>query len=528
MKNISILVFTLFLATLASYAQISNSNLPIILVETTAPLTDIQTQATLKIIDHASGINSSSDVPTFSGMIGVKIRGNINDPKLSLNIETWSAPTVSLDTSLLQMPSENDWVLLASYVDRSFARAILANHMFQSMGRYSPRFKFCEVMIDNVYKGVYLFGEKVKRDSNRVDIAKLSVTDNGGTQLTGGYILSVDNGNNGFTSAYNPPNGTAGQTVDFLYEYPDAGVITQVQKDYIKNYVDSFENALFGANFQDTIAGWRKFGAENNFADYMIVNEISRDYDAYRKNMYIYKDKNGKLRPGPMWGNEVSFANTTDCNSNSINGWAYDIGSVCSTNGKLPAFWWSKLATDTAFVRNLKCRYSQYRKTGNFLDTTKLFSVLDSLDLKLNANGALTRNFTTWPIWGVPLVNEPMPMPTNYAGEKAAIKDYIRKRLGWLDTQWFTTNCAAPLQTSQVNAGQVSIYPNPATDFIQIYLPDASLYSITIQSMYGSKLMQFQATQFVQISTSSLPAGVYTVHVANHQQHYIQKIIVDK
>ena len=35
---------------------------------------------------------------------------------------------------------------------------------------YSPRTQFCELIINDQYKGVYLFTEKIKRDNGRVDI----------------------------------------------------------------------------------------------------------------------------------------------------------------------------------------------------------------------------------------------------------------------------------------------------------------------------------------------------------------------
>jgi hypothetical protein len=51
------------------------------------------------------------------------------------------------------------------------------------MGEYSPRAQLCEVIIDSTYKGIYLFSEKIKRDKNRVDIAKLEPDDNAGDKL---------------------------------------------------------------------------------------------------------------------------------------------------------------------------------------------------------------------------------------------------------------------------------------------------------------------------------------------------------
>ncbi len=42
------------------------------------------------------------------------------------------------------------------------------------MGHYAPRTVYCEVVLNEQYKGIYLLGEKIKQDKNRVNIAKLN------------------------------------------------------------------------------------------------------------------------------------------------------------------------------------------------------------------------------------------------------------------------------------------------------------------------------------------------------------------
>lgn len=97
-----------------------------------------------------------------------------------------------MNYSILGMPLENDWVLLANYNDKSFARNILPFHFFDSMGNYAPRTQLVDVVLNGEYQGIYLFGEKIKRDNNRVDVNKLEPTEISGIDVTGGYILKVD------------------------------------------------------------------------------------------------------------------------------------------------------------------------------------------------------------------------------------------------------------------------------------------------------------------------------------------------
>ena len=161
-------------------AQITSTNLPILIITSTGTISGSQIQGNMSIIDNISGTNTPTDAPAFVGVIGITQRGGTAGTyaKKSYDVETWvGASQVSLDTSLLGMPGDNDWVLMASYADRSFARNILANQIYTEMGYYAPRMRLCEVILNSTYQGVYLFGEMVKRDSNRVDIAKLTNID---------------------------------------------------------------------------------------------------------------------------------------------------------------------------------------------------------------------------------------------------------------------------------------------------------------------------------------------------------------
>ena len=164
MQKINIFSFMLALMLIHSGVQAQiTTNLPIVLITTPAAITAIEQQGSMSIIDNTSGINNQTDPATFVGMVGVRIRGNVASPKPSYNVETWSAPNVNVDTSLLGMPSDNDWVLLSSYNDRSLMRTTLTNRLHEAMGRYAPKMEHCELVVNGSYQGVYLFGEKIKK-----------------------------------------------------------------------------------------------------------------------------------------------------------------------------------------------------------------------------------------------------------------------------------------------------------------------------------------------------------------------------
>lgn len=504
------------------FAQLTSTNLPIIKITAALTINDTMVQGSMDVIDNVSGINNVTDPATLNSMIGIKLRGNTvsqSYPKKSYTIETWNGFNVTNNISVLGLPAENDWVLLSAYSDRSLMRSMLSFKLHDKMGRYAPRMKYCELILNNTYKGVYLFGEVVKRDTGRLSLSNLRPQDNFGDQLTGGYILSVDDESGaGWTSNYAPPFASTSQTFQFLYEYPKSSEITPAQQDYIKSYVDSFENALNAANFQDTLLGWRAFGANNSFIDFILVNELTKNVDAYRLDMYLYKDKLTKLRPGPLWGFDDALYNTQNCSASVDTGYAFNFGQSCSSAAKLPSFWWPKLMTDTQFVNDLKCRYTEFRQAGGVLDSIKIISLIDSFGTVLNAQNAQTRNFTLYPIFGTPIVNEPMPMALNHTGELINLKEFIKRRLSWLDSKWLINLGSCPSYIGTANydlSGFINIFPNPVSESFTIQsnpkLKNATLDIVDMQGkiLYSSVLDETYKT----ISIRNFANGIYLVKV---------------
>ena len=522
-----LLSFLLLAASIAAQAQLTTTNLPIVVITTPggAAITANQAPGTMKIVNNSSGTNAQGDPGAFTGPIGIRTRGNASYPKKSYNVETWGAtPGQSRDTALLGMPSENDWVLLALYPDRSLIRPMIAFNVYQQMGFYAPRMRPVEVTINGAYAGVYLWGERVKRDDNRVDMANLALTDNSGERITGGYLFQIDESNDGYwTSDYTPPFRSGNQDIRFHYEDPEDNAITAIQKNYISRYVDSFENALQSAPLTDTVIGWRGFGAQRWWDSWLILQEAMGNEEGYRQKTFLYKDRSRKLRVGPPWGFEKSLGNTADCLANRDTAWRYRHAQYCSGNTYLPPFWWYRLQDDPIYMSDLKCRYSQWRATGGALDTARLFSYIDSLSTLLNSGGAVTRNFTLYPIWSMPLVNEPTPMTTNHAGEVTRIKNYLRARIAFLDTKWkLTLPCAISTDVSDMQRGEAiaALYPNPAAGNVRLemFTEGAREVRVAVRDMQGRTVLSIvwakgAGTGTMMLDALHWPAGIYSVIV---------------
>jgi hypothetical protein len=177
-----------------SQVNLTSSNLPIVKI-ITPPGQQINDNTRIVcdmgVIDNPSGINLINDpLNNYNGKIAIEIRGSTSQqyPKKSYGFETQTALGANNNVALMGLPIENDWILNGPYPDKTLLRDALTYELSRNMGHYSSRFRFCELLINNQYLGVYLLFERIKRDNDRVDIATLDIDDLAGDSLTGGSL----------------------------------------------------------------------------------------------------------------------------------------------------------------------------------------------------------------------------------------------------------------------------------------------------------------------------------------------------
>ncbi|HJM94959.1 MAG TPA: CotH kinase family protein, partial [Candidatus Marinimicrobia bacterium] len=296
----------------------TESNLPIVTLDTEGQeiLDAPRITVHMGIIDNGSGINHITDpLNGYDGQISIEIRGSSSQmfPKKQYALETQDIDGENLNVSILGMPEENDWILHAPYSDKSLIRNFLAYELARDMGRYASRTRFCELVINGDYKGLYIFMEKTKRDNNRVDISKLEPDETTGDDLTGGYILKVDkwdgDNNDGWWS--DPPLPEY-EGVWYQYHYPKPEDIVEEQRNYIINYITDFEALIASSSYNDPAAGYYDQVDLGSFIDVSLMSEISKNVDAYRLSAFMYKDKDSdddRLIMGPIWDYNLAFGN---------------------------------------------------------------------------------------------------------------------------------------------------------------------------------------------------------------------------
>ncbi len=525
MKHFTLLLCFAVMTTVVAKADdtVFSSNLPLVYIHTdTAINADRKVPGTMRVIDQGEGHrNYSTDtVYSYNGRIGVKWRGNSS---LSFNqkkytVETRDSLGQDLKVPLLGMPSESDWVLLAPYNDVSLLRDVYAFSLWNEMGHWGPRTRMCEVFVNDTYMGVYACSESIKRDKERVDIAKLKTADIEGRDLTGGYIVRVDvtdDDDYSFTSKVSgiQPSmwggGSAG-TVTWNVYYPKKDSLQEAQANYIVDYVNQMEQSFQQSNFADTVEGYAKWIDIPSWVDYFIHTELSLNADGFKRSAYFHKDKdkkNGtvrKMQAGPVWDYNLAYGNCNFCNANNVEAWVYE---GCYTN-PTPAFW-KKLTTDTGFMAKVKARYAQLRHTVLSQEHIDAFfddyaALLDEAKdrhyekySELFSTGQSSGQGTGWGWgwgWGTTTTNPAASyagyLVSSYEEEIQTVKAWFGKRLAFLDRNWEYDSAASIATTS----GQYfDVEATLAGDGLLKVTAEQSLIGVEVYSVSGHLL----ASQFL-------------------------------
>jgi subtilisin-like proprotein convertase family protein len=528
-----------FGAAPADYFEFSESDLPIVVINTNGNTIDydIKITADMGIVYNGPGNRNHLIDPfnEYNGKIGIEYRGNysLSLPQKPYSIELIDNLGVAIDSSIFGMPAENDWLLLANYNDKSFARNALPNETFASMGNYGVRSHHVDVVLNGEYQGIYLFSEKIKRDSNRVDISKLEPTEILGQDVTGGYIIKVDYWDNSDSWQSNfSPIGFPGLDIHYVYYYPKPDVIVLEQQTYIQNFMDEFETALYAANFDDPNFGYRRYISVPTFIDYLIINELARNIDGYKKSRFLYKDKDHtdgtyrKLKAGPVWDFDWALK---DMWSGAEDGSGFMYPEV-DQDVNAPG-WYIRLLQDTLFANEVRCRYDDLRR--NILSEAYMHNKIDSIAAVVNESQDW--HYLTWGHMGAATGTGEVQAPSQtYAEEIQRLKDWLTRRVNWLDINMpGTLNGCSFASLEEISTVSFEVYPNPFISALylnfenkglekgQIILRDAAGRIVSLFSIDSPQLQE----QVELKGLGELQSGIYFVEVQLGTRKSVQKVV---
>jgi hypothetical protein len=463
----------------------------------------------------------------YDGQISIEMRGESSQyfyAKKSFSIETQTDSGTNNNVSLIGLPEENDFVLYGPFGDKSLMRNVITYKMYEQLGHYAPRTRFIELVLNDDYQGLYVLTEKIKRDKNRVDIARITAEDTSGIEVTGGYLMRVDkttymDPSEYWTSPVTPP--VAGYSnITYQFHDPEYDELNHKQRLYMWSYLLQFETALASPEFTDPEKGYRSYLDIPSFIDLMILNEFVKDVDGFRLSHYFYKQKDsngGKLVNGPPWDYNLTFGNSDYTEDVHLTyNWTYTLTNTM--------YWWARAMEDPWFRNRLYCRWDELY--GTFLNPLHVSGLIDSL---INEMGdAVARNFQRWPILGT------YQWPNSYVGQTYAeeeeyLRSWIDERLEWINGQWGGACIPASEHSGALigHENSLRVYPNPSDlshTFFSINPGRPGTLTIRLYDITG-KLVHHHTVSYTGSEAawslpdlSYLPAGIYTLEVTDREK----------
>jgi hypothetical protein len=502
-----ILAILLISSLSVSSQTFTDSNLPIVIITTdldvnSQPLVildDPRILASMKIIKHPDGSrNYLSEANTtaflnYNGRINIEIRGSSSQalPKKGYGLTTLKADNTSNNNvSLLGMPSENDWILNGIAFDPSLIRDYLSYNLSRQIGEYATRTAYCELMINGEYRGLYILQEKVKSGSARVNVLKIAAADITTPNVTGGYITKADKDTGGDPIAWTM-SSYAGWT-NFIHELPKPAAVTPAQNTYIYNQFVNLESTTNNNN-ADLSTGYPSVIDIPSFVDFMLINELASNPDAYQFSTYFHKDRAGKLRAGPIWDFNLTYGNDLflwGFDRSHYNVWQFSNGD---NEG---AKFWTDLYNNPTYRCYLSKRWDELIQPGQPLNYDSVVQYIDETVALISE--AKVREEQKWTTDAYPAVHF---SPT----EISDMKIWLSNRISWMTTSLGSFSGCSAVSIPQLVINKINFNPQGATttesdnlEFVAI--KNTSNATIDLTGVYFKELglsYQFPANSLV-------------------------------
>ncbi|MGO1244976.1 MAG: CotH kinase family protein [Sphingobacterium sp.] len=335
----------------------------------------------------------------FEGITEVKGRGN----------STWGMPKkpyrIKLDekASLLGMPADKSWTLLANYGDQSLLRNDLAFEVSRRLElEYTPRQHYVEVFLNGEYMGNYTLTEHIKEGEHRVPIDE----DNGG------FIIEQDGYADQELYHFHTPRG-----MPITVKFPDEDDITNDEFLYIRDYVTSFESNLF-ASGEDPEADYQQYFDLESFVNYYLINEICGNTDMlWSMRMYKKSSQDPKIYVGPVWDFDLGFNNDKRLGDGEK--------KLMLTEAVELRAWMDEFVNDAEFKKLVRTRWNAVKE--------KVESIPEYVDQRAaQIKYSQVPNFQRWDVLGTN-INLSWYTGETHQDYVDFIRNYLTVRIAWLD-----------------------------------------------------------------------------------------------
>jgi hypothetical protein len=307
--------------------------------------------------------------------------------------------------SLLGMPKDRDWALIANYADKTLMKNYLMYHLSAKLGAYyAPKCDFVELYLNKEYLGLYLLTETVKRAKHRINIPNNDDS----------YLVEVDKKyrkTEQVVFSYEIKQDATG--IPFHIHLPKGA--SEHSLHVIEEQIKSFENFLKDSS--KTTSNFNQWIDVDEYIKHYWVQEFAKNPDAdFHTSVYFSWAANSVIKMGPVWDFDLSFG-------------GYDIESINS-----PEKWHIKHSYWNSYIFNNPAMeqarvYFWNSNREQFLTT---LHVIDSVQTFLNK--AAQNNFKRWNILQNTDYRYHNHSYKKYTDATDDLKKWIQKRIQWIES----------------------------------------------------------------------------------------------
>jgi len=479
---------------------------------TNLPVVVIRTENNREIIskdDYITGlvrVISEEGKKLFTDSLQIRGRGHASwtFPKKPYKIKLFNK------TNLLGLPANaREWTLINNYGDKTLIRNLLAFDISRRLGmKYTPAGTPVDLILNGEYKGTYQLCDQVEVRKNRVEITEMETTDITLPNLSGGYFIEID--------AYAPGEAswfTSLKGIPVTIKSPDEDDITPEQRNYIVQYFNQMELAVYGNYMQET-ADFRKYLDTGSFFSNFIIGEFCGNTDTYWST-YMSKERNSDhFITGPIWDYDLAFENDNRTYPiNSLSDFIFRTkGSTA--NGMRPFV--SNLIGSERSRKEISDLWVSARESGR-ITPEAMNRLVDSLSALVYRSQDL--NFKRWPILNTTVHQNPVARGS-FQAEVDAVKKYLSDRITWMDAKVIVKEPEPPVivhTDGKILIHQLTLTVKDYDNETHLYLYDLSGRSIT------SRKLQPEESYSI-----SLFPGVYVVKLLDlsTQQSETRKVLL--
>lgn len=386
--------------------------------------------------------------------------------------------------SLLNLTKDKSYTLLA-HADDNYG--FLRNTSGFALSRYfelvyTPTHEPVELFLNGEYRGLYFLTDHIKVSSNRVNITEQDDNETNSDNITGGWLLEIDNYDEDPHITIEKPDG---EEMWFTYKSPEE--LSYQQEMYITNFLQTVTNAIYAEDKNST--EWEKYIDMDALVNYYLVYEILGNREGFHGSCYMHKDRgaNTKLVFGPVW----DFGNTLWDMSDTFIYEQYPYGIK----------WIDEIAKFPRFQAAVRQRWLEKRgdlvpylrgQVNAFIDKITMASQCDC---------------KKWPEYG----------NVNVLARRDAFMTLIKNRLAWLDTQF------GHVGVTEEQNETLSVFPNPTRGNVQI-ASQAAVEQVELCDLSGKVIETFKdGVTSLQLSAAK---GTYLLKVYTAEGVQVRKVII--